>query len=45
MYANGQGVPQDDKAALKWFRLAVKQGDEEAQAAIDEMYTDGRVAD
>ena len=22
MYANGQGVPQDYKEALKWFRLA-----------------------
>jgi TPR repeat protein len=45
MYANGQGVPQDDKAALKWYRLAAAQGDEEAQAAIDAMYAEGRVAD
>jgi len=26
MYNNGQGVPQDDKAALKWYSLAAEQG-------------------
>ena len=26
MYANGDGVPQDDKIALKWFTLAAEQG-------------------
>jgi hypothetical protein len=45
MYANGQGVAQDDKAAAKWFRLAAKQGDARAKAAIDAMYAAGRVAD
>ena len=26
MYEKGEGVPQDYKTAVKWFRLAVKQG-------------------
>ena len=26
MYDNGQGVPQDDKIAVKWYRLAAEQG-------------------
>ncbi len=26
MYRKGQGVPQDDKTAVKWYRLAAKQG-------------------
>jgi TPR repeat protein len=29
MYQNGQGVPQDNKTAVKWYRLAAKQGDAE----------------
>ena len=31
MYEYGDGVPQDDKTALKWYRLAVEQGDADAQ--------------
>jgi TPR repeat protein len=26
MYINGRGVPQDDKEALKWYRIAAGQG-------------------
>ena len=26
MYGNGQGVPQDYKAALEWYTLAAEQG-------------------
>lgn len=26
MYETGQGVPQDYKTAVKWYRLAAKQG-------------------
>ena len=26
MYANGLGVPKDDKLAVKWYRLAADQG-------------------
>ena len=25
MYRNGQGVPQNDKTAVKWYRLAAEQ--------------------
>ena len=25
MYANGQGAPQDDREAMKWYRLAAEQ--------------------
>jgi hypothetical protein len=25
MYAKGHGVPQDDKTAAKWFRLALRR--------------------
>ena len=27
MYDNGEGVPQDYKEAVKWYRLAAEQGD------------------
>ena len=30
MYKNGQGVPQDDKTAVKWYTLAAEQGDYDA---------------
>ena len=26
MYEKGRGVPKDDKTAVKWYRLAAKQG-------------------
>mgnify|MGYP006114862609 CR=1 FL=1 len=32
MDANGQGVPQDYKTAVKWFKLAAEQGNAYAQA-------------
>ena len=31
MYDNGQGVPQNDKTALKWYALAAEQGYVDAQ--------------
>ena len=31
MYANGEGVPQDDAEAVKWSRLAAEQGYASAQ--------------
>ena len=31
MYDNGQGVPQDYKTAVKWYRLAAEQGHAAAQ--------------
>jgi TonB family protein len=33
MYANGQGVAKDDKEALKWYQLAVKQENTELAEA------------
>ena len=31
MYDNDHGVPEDDKEALKWYRLAAEQGHAKAQ--------------
>ena len=31
MYANGRGVLQDDKEAVKWYRLAVELTNPDAQ--------------
>jgi len=31
MYANGQGVPEDDAEAAHWYRLAAEQGNVRAQ--------------
>ena len=30
MYDNGEGVPQNDKTAVKWYTLAADQGDADA---------------
>ena len=42
MYELGQGVPQDDKAAVKWYRLAAKQRYAYAQYRLGWMYGSGR---
>ncbi len=42
MYANGQGVIQDYKAAVKWYKLAAEQGVSSAQASMSWMYGNGR---
>jgi uncharacterized protein len=42
MYRKGQGVPQDDKTAVKWYRLAAEQGDADAQFNLGVMYDEGR---
>jgi hypothetical protein len=41
MYEKGQGVSQDYKAAVKWYRLAADQGDSDAQCYLGEMYWNG----
>ncbi len=41
MYANGEGVPQDDKTALKWYTLAAEQGFANAQTILGAMYANG----
>ena len=41
MYTTGQGVPQDDAEAVRWFRLAAEQGRADAQFYLGGMYADG----
>ena len=41
MYDLGVGVPQDDKAAVKWYTLAAEQGDTDAQYNLALMYANG----
>ncbi len=42
MYANGQGVPQDEQEAVKWFRLGAEQGYAIAQYTLGLMYGKGQ---
>ena len=42
-YDNGQGVPQDDVQAAKWYRLAADQGNVLAQAAVGAAYFNGQL--
>jgi TPR repeat protein len=42
MYLTGQGVPQDDKQAVEWFRKAAEQGFAIAQNDLGFMYDNGR---
>jgi len=35
MYANGQGVPQNYKIAVKWWKLAAEQGNGAARRGLD----------
>ena len=41
MYEVGQGVPQDDAEAVKWYRLAAEQGHTQAQTNLGVMYAKG----
>ena len=41
MYAQGEGVPEDDAEAVKWFRLAAEQGHAAAQYSLGVMYAAG----
>ena len=45
-YANGDGVPQDDAEAVRWYRLAAEQGIAAAQYNLGSMYGErsGRAA-
>ena len=38
---NGDGVPQDYKEAVKWYRLAAEQGYADAQYNLGLMYSNG----
>ena len=42
MYANGYGVSEDDKQAVKWYRLAAGQGVADAQNNLGVMYYNGK---
>jgi len=42
MYANGLGVPQNDRKAFEWFQKAAEQGDADAQARLGGMYYKGQ---
>jgi TPR repeat protein len=42
MYSNGQGVPQDDKEALKWWRKAAEQGHGKAQFNLGVAYANDK---
>jgi TPR repeat protein len=42
MYANGEGVLEDDKEAVKWFKLAAEQGYAKAQYNLGLMYDNGQ---
>ena len=41
-YANGEGVPQDDAEAVRWYRLAAEQGNAGAQYNLGVRYDTGR---
>ena len=42
MYANGEGVPENDVEAVRWYRLAAEQGLAQAQSNLGFMYGTGR---
>ena len=41
IYANGKGVPQDYKEAVKWYRMSAEQGHADAQKNLVMMYNFG----
>ncbi len=41
-YRDGEGVPQDDAEAVKWFRRAAEQGYAYAQRNLGRMYLFGK---
>ncbi len=42
LYDKGQGVPQDDTKAVRWYRLAAGQGNSAAQFNLGVMYANGQ---
>ncbi|HEX9189844.1 MAG TPA: tetratricopeptide repeat protein, partial [Vicinamibacteria bacterium] len=42
LYAEGRGVPRDDREALRWYRAAAEQGHRDAQNALGSMHERGR---
>ena len=41
MYAYGEGVPEDDAEAVRWYRMAAEQGYANAQNNLGVMYANG----
>jgi TPR repeat protein len=41
MYDNGEGVPENDAEAVRWFRKAADQGHTKAQFNLGTMYDNG----
>jgi TPR repeat protein len=41
MYSLGDGVPQDDREAVRWWRLAAEQGEAAAQSNLGLMCSNG----
>ena len=41
MYANGDGIPENDAEAVKWYRKAADQGHAKAQSNLGVMYYNG----
>ena len=41
IYDYGQGVPQSDQEAVKWYRKAAEQGDAKGQGNLGVMYDNG----
>ena len=41
MYHKGEGIPQDYKTAVKWYRRAAEQGNATAQSNLGLMYDKG----
>ena len=41
MYDNGEGVLENDKAAVKWYTLVAEQGDAVAQSNLGTMHANG----
>ena len=41
MYGRGEGVPEDDAEAVRWYRLAAEQGYAKAQFNLGLMYDFG----
>ena len=45
MYANGQGLTQDNAEAVKWYRLAANQGYADAQVNLGRLRGEGLIMD
>jgi TPR repeat protein len=41
MYTTGEGVPENDTEAVKWYRKAAEQGNVSAQNNLGAMYAQG----